>query len=1611
MRNVHFRFLGIAARLGSKARKYRDEDGSVFTERLTTAVRGLHDLLAKGDYGPSRRPIVGNLTVLHMAHGLDTTQKQIVHNMRSVSRTLAGTQELRRRMGHVFQSGAIGYGRGLFITISPNEKQSCLVMRLHRVRQDDPLLRAWCTDDSRAVMRKRLASRDWPSLSEGVDAELPDFDLRLCEVANDPLSVVQGFRAAVSVILGRLLGVRLCAECGVASRRRRGPACRCTDRFVSNSRPVGGIFGVAAALFGVVEHQHLGTLHSHGFVYLANLFQRASLAEIARQIQESPRLADAVKARHAWAHREEHWDPEGHRSNLRTLKTEWRQNFRSSDHLGQCRWPKYLDQTARSTKWEEGRNVAERDDDAARFENAYETDAQMIFSKVQHHHHLDGKPLTHCIKKGRKHGDRCEHGFPKTSLLTPADGPRSRVVCPQAAKDVGLKVNGARNALGEIVGPRNDEFLSGTCPALSVAFRDNAHTAPNNRLPLIDDVTHDPNCSCRNEARGETGEAYLRRIAFAAQRSMSNSTRYIGGCISKVQRVGKKARELAKTCLSTLQTLNTVHLCIGDWESKGVARTIFEEMNLAYFSDWPNPLAAECIASCPVADVHAGCFLKIATAETGAGRATARREQKSVLFAETGDVATPPDATAWAHAWRPGAADLKTSSPCEFVRFYEVKPPAGNAGYFALEEGPVDQEFARTYVIAPRYAPAFPVIIQPVMPRSDMTTERRSAVLSAYFRPWTLACRHGSSRGLAPLARHLNLPPKRPRTGKNPPSFRKALKEYLRGHIASTSNLIPWANALRTMTTMPENAEEDDVDQDVKPVETLPEDMGHLYSAHKALEQSMSFWGPPHSEPTLHWPQRQSALRHSTATPAGARGNAPEPPRKTARQNKREKPCPGDADLTRNIQRWRRGKSEVIRWLCDEDVGPFPMCMIWEHEVHFMRTAPMNSMAGNIGGKTIHNFSKLGIDLITGAQSGGKKDPVENASVELPDAVHRQVKDSTRDKGNPWAVDARAPKQFAMFGGLNLVLLGDLRQIPPVRTPSIADNPFLKRPANVGRILEMFWTEGFPHSATHLYALTQSHRCSDPRRRSFLAEARAGELWDRMYGFVHRFPTDVLGSWMPASPGSAEASTGHLGCGKAKCRALWSAEWPRMFGEGRPWQDMRSFECADCCAERRRRCRVASQSVARQREVSTTFADALSVHPYNAPESRILTLRAANAAANAGKQLLWVAARDAPLTRGDACRSKESLAHARQNWLMYPENKTDGGCARFSTTENAEAGACKHSWATVTGWALHPDDSKLVNEQRSEPELVLQHVPDAIMVRIPGSTAPRFGNQPAGVFPVKVKEVSWGRSPGFEAMAKRVGFPLVPHFAATAHCVTGSTLPQAIIDLLDARTTPRSSTATTGYAAISRARRADDLIITQPYSPMLFPQGHQTGPWLLHSLTAGEMTTEQVKAGWAKAEKETASRSSKKLVDATFQRRDCHQRKKAGNFPGSGMRTSDSVEQAVPVLSQGAWRRCALRAQERAPVETAAPPAPFRSKGKEVLHCRRCNETKPLKVFVLSEVNDLKELGALEFAARAGCAPERQHFNVLSDSRLSRRQARKLEKPTRQFDEEFFKKS
>ena len=338
----------------------------------------------------------------------------------------------------------------------------------------------------------------------------------------------------------------------------------------------------------------------------------------------------------------------------------------------------------------------------------------------------------------------------------------------------------------------------------------------------------------------------------------------------------------------------------------------------------------------------------------------------------------------------------------------------------------------------------------------------------------------------------------------------------------------------------------------------------------------------------------------------------------------------------------------------------------------------------------------------------------------------------------------------------------------------------------------------------------------------------------------------------PSLIGEETGPRGALACGSARCAALWKTEWATAFSAGTRVAEFLAEECAHCSRERRRRRRVAEGDDGMMAEIGDRFADALYIHPFNVPKSRILTMRAANAAARAGKQLLWVVAKDVPSTRDDEVRSVEGLTRARERWLLYPEMKTAGMPGllplyvgmpvQFTDTVNFEFGVCKRATGVVDGWALSEADASMVREVHAEAEVVLREVPVAIHVKLHGQAKVFSPGLPPGVFPLKPKTMSWDRSDGNGAAVKRTGFTVAPHFASTAHAVTGATLPTAVVDLLDVARTPRADDVPPSYVALSRVRTADDILIVQAFPPALFRMGHQRGPWLLSSIVDGSVT-------------------------------------------------------------------------------------------------------------------------------------------------------------------------
>ena len=111
-------------------------------------------------------------------------------------------------MGHTHFGARVVYGDCLFFTISPNEQDSSLVLRLSRFRRNDPYLL------HRDADTERLVGADFPKLeSDNTVIDLPEYDLRRAATCRDPLAVIEAYRLEIYLRLSSVLGIRMCPYC------------------------------------------------------------------------------------------------------------------------------------------------------------------------------------------------------------------------------------------------------------------------------------------------------------------------------------------------------------------------------------------------------------------------------------------------------------------------------------------------------------------------------------------------------------------------------------------------------------------------------------------------------------------------------------------------------------------------------------------------------------------------------------------------------------------------------------------------------------------------------------------------------------------------------------------------------------------------------------------------------------------------------------------------------------------------------------------------------------------------------------------------------------------------------------------------------------------------------------------------------------------------------------------------------------------------------------------------------------------------------------------------------------------------------------------------------
>jgi hypothetical protein len=81
-------------------------------------------------------------------------------------------------------------------------------------------------------------------------------------------------------------------------------------------------------------------------------------------------------------------------------------------------------------------------------------------------------------------------------------------------------------------------------------------------------------------------------------------------------------------------------------------------------------------------------------------------------------------------------------------------------------------------------------------------------------------------------------------------------------------------------------------------------------------------------------------------------------------------------------------------------------------------------------------------------------------------------------------------------------------------------------------------------------------------------------------------------------------------------------------------------------------------------------------------------------------------------------------------------------------------------------------------------------------------------------------------------------------------------------DCLGLADTPRLEDALKAYVSCSRVRKADDLLIVQPFHPALFMLGEQPGPTLLMSFQRGDLSPAELRAAWAREDARQQAKTS-----------------------------------------------------------------------------------------------------------------------------------------------------
>lgn len=258
----------------------------------------------------------------------------------------------------------------------------------------------------------------------------------------------------------------------------------------------------------------------------------------------------------------------------------------------------------------------------------------------------------------------------------------------------------------------------------------------------------------------------------------------------------------------------------------------------------------------------------------------------------------------------------------------------------------------------------------------------------------------------------------------------------------------------------------------------------------------------------------------------------------------------------------------------------------------------------------------------------------------------------------------------------------------------------------------------------------------------------------------------------------------------------------------------------------------------------------------------------------------------------------EHLREKKVSWLTKHDKLCGGlfgmlplvrGMPIFLTDhlDRSEKGLLRARAGTLLDWELNADEPQVPHNK----DHFLSYTPRCIYVQfsdeVDGEDMPShwsIAGMPPGVYCISPKSKYWylDANASYSHMRiKRTQLPVAPNFARTAYSMQGFTLSAGKIDL----NVSKHADPATLYVAMSRFRKADDVLILQPFNLDVFQQGVPDQPRLLMACIAKDRN--EVTRLMKEYEEKQAAERAVKLREVHVERVErMHQQSVGGNLDG-----------------------------------------------------------------------------------------------------------------------------